>query len=121
LERTLSLPLLDATTREVLRLHPPFPGIRRDLSRPMRLLGYDLPEGTRVVASIHLAQRRPQTWSDPDRFLAERFLAQRPTAFEWIPYGGGIRRCAGAGAVAMQLKVVLSAVLARAVLRPLPG
>ena len=30
-----------------------------------------------------------------DRFDPERFLAKKPTAYEWFPFGGGTRRCVG--------------------------
>jgi cytochrome P450 len=107
--------------REVLRLHPIFAGVRRDLSRPVRILGYDLPAGTKVVPCIYLAQRRPDAFPEPERFLPDRFLQQRPAPFEWMPFGGGVRRCVGGVAAPVQMKVVLSAILRRAVLRPAPG
>jgi cytochrome P450 len=121
LEQVMTLPLLDATVREVLRLHPIFPGTYRELWRPMRLCGHDLPAGTRVVACIYLVQRRADLFAEPSRFLPERFLNRTPTPCEWIPFGGGLRRCPGGAAALGHLKVVISTILCRAVLRPLSG
>ena len=77
--------------------------------------------GTRVVAGIYLAQRRPEVFPEPNRFLPDRFLQQHPSPFEWLPFGGGIRRCIGNASVLVQMKVVLATILRRAVLRPVPG
>lgn len=120
-ERILSLPLLDATVREILRLHPIFPAVTRTLSRPMRLLGYDLSVGMRVVPCIYLTQRRPDIFPEPSRFLPERFLNRRHAPAEWMPFGGGMRRCVGSALVPMQMKIMLAAILSRATLRSAPG
>ncbi|MFO0576321.1 MAG: cytochrome P450 [Polyangia bacterium] len=119
-ERVLALPLLDATVREVLRLHPIFPATFRDLRQPLRILGHELPAGTRVVPCIYLAQRRPDAVPEPERFLPERFLGGEPPA-PWIPFGGGVRRCVGSSAVLVQMKAVLATILVRARLRPGAG
>jgi cytochrome P450 len=120
-ERVLSLPLLDATVRVVLRLRPIFPGVRRTLLRPMRLCGYDLPEGMSVAPSIYLAHRRPDVFAEPERFWPERFLDERPTPAEYLPFGGGMRRCVGGVSAPVQLKLGLATVLTRAVLRLVPA
>lgn len=121
LERVLSLPILDATVREVLRLRPIFPVTTRILARPMRLLGYDLPANTVVVPCIYLAQRRPDAFPQPHKFLPERFLHQGQAPPEWMPFGGGVRRCVGSSPVLMQMKVILATILRRATMDRFPG
>lgn len=120
-EQIASLPFLEATVREVLRLRPIFPGTTRTLRQPLRLLGYDLPIGTRVAPSIYLVQRRPEIFPEPDRFLPERFLQPRPLQHDFIPFGGGMRRCVGGASVSMQMKMILATCLLRAELRAVPG
>jgi cytochrome P450 len=120
-EKVVSLPLLDATVKEVLRLHPIFPAARRTLLKSMRLLGYELPAGTHVAPSIYLAHRRAEVFPEPTRFLPSRFFQARPTAFELLPFGGGMRRCVGGIAAPVQMKLTLATVLDRAVLQLLPG
>jgi cytochrome P450 len=43
----------------------------------------------------------------PERFLA----ADPPGTYEWIPFGGGVRRCLGASFALFEMKAVLRAVL----------
>jgi cytochrome P450 len=54
---------------------------------------------------------------DPHAFRPERFLDGAPEPYTWIPFGGGVRRCLGAAFAQLEMRVVLSAVLRRAVLR----
>jgi cytochrome P450 len=54
--------------------------------------------------------RRADLWGDPDAFRPERWLEERqPHPMSWIPYGGGVRRCAGAPFAEMELREVLRA------------
>jgi cytochrome P450 len=79
--------------------------------------GYTLPPGTHVTPCVYLAHRRPELWPDPAAFRPERFLGAR-TPPGWLPFGGGIRRCAGAAFATMELHEVLRAVVARVRLAP---
>lgn len=66
--------------------------------------GYLIPKGTRIFVNVWKLHRDPRIWSDPDRFLPERFLASGHAAgmdasgqhFEFIPFGSGRRACPGA-------------------------
>src|SRR5689334_1781107 len=75
----------------------------------------------RVASSIYLVQRRPEIFPEPDRFVPERFLNPRPLPYDFIPFGGGMRRCVGGASVSMQLKTILATCLLRAELRRGPG
>jgi cytochrome P450 len=115
------LPYLDATIKEGLRLHPIIPDVGRLLTRPMRLGGWDLPAGVIAAPSIYLTHRRPERWPDPERFAPERFIATRPTPYEFLPFGGGSRRCVGMAFAMYEMKIVLARILRRVALRPLAG
>lgn len=119
--RVAELPLLDAVVRETLRLQPVIPIVGRFLTRPTRVGGWDLPEGALVFASIHLAHRRPEAFPDPSRWDPDRFLGKKGSPYEWLPFGGGIRRCIGMAFALYEMKMVLATVLARASLRLAPG
>src|SRR5213083_1578070 len=58
--------------------------------------GWDLPAGVHIGPSIYLLHRRPDLYPDPLAFRPERFLERSYGTYEWIPFGGGIRRCLGA-------------------------
>lgn len=108
-----SLPYLDAVVTETLRVRPVVPDVVRQLQRPMRFAGYDLPAGIQLAPCIHLAHRRPEAFPEPDRFRPERFLGVKPDPYTWLPFGGGIRRCLGQAFALYEMKLVLGVVLAR--------
>jgi len=115
--RVAKLPLLDATIKEALRLQPVIPMVGRVLQEPMRIGGLDLPTGALVAASIYLVHRRPSLYPEPERFRPERFLDFKPAAWEWLPFGGGIRKCVGAAFAMYEMKMVLAAMLPRVEMR----
>ncbi len=113
-EALAGLAYLGAVCSETLRLHPVVPGVARRLRVPLELGGHRLPPGTSVLASIHLAHHREPTFSDPTRFHPDRFLGAAYSPYQYLPFGGGHRRCIGAAFAQHELKVVLGTILARA-------
>ncbi|MBK9264175.1 MAG: cytochrome P450 [Polyangiaceae bacterium] len=110
-EAVARLPYLDAVCHEALRLHPVAPLVTRWLTAPFTLMGYELPPGTGVGASIILAHLNPSTYPEPLEFRPERFLERSFSAFEFLPFGGGARRCIGAAFAEYEMKLVLGALL----------
>jgi cytochrome P450 len=109
---------LDAVIREAMRVRPVLPIAARKLTGEVDIAGRRYPAGTVLMACIYLAHRNPRFYLDPDRFRPERFLEDEIDPYAWIPFGGGVRRCLGASFAALEMRVVLRTVLARAVLRP---
>jgi cytochrome P450 len=103
---------LDAVMKESMRLHPVIPMVVRTLMKPATIAGYHLPKGTTVGPSIILAHQRDDNHDDPWAFRPERFLGQNPPTNTWIPFGGGVRRCIGAGFALMEGVAVLREVFA---------
>ena len=108
---------LRAVISEALRLRPVVPLAGRRLHSPLRVNGYELPEGTDVTPAIWLAHTRPDVYPEPLRFRPERFLDGSPQPYAWIPFGGGVRRCLGAAFAEFEMRVVLREVLSRCELR----
>ena len=109
---------LDATVKEVLRVRPVLSITPRKVVAPFEAGGWTLPPGVHVTPCPYLAHRRPEQWPEPTRFRPERFLDGAPEPFTWLPFGGGVRRCAGAAFATMELHEVLRAVVRRFDLRP---
>src|SRR5215468_2798628 len=120
-QRVTRLEYLDAVCRETLRLTPIIPLVGRRLTRPMRIGGIDLPAGAVAAPCIYLAHSRPERWPEPERFRPERFLGSKPTPYEFLPFGGGVRRCLGMAFALVEMKIVLGEVLTRVELRAAPG
>jgi cytochrome P450 len=102
---------LEAVLKESMRLHPVIPMVVRHLMRPATIGGVDLPAGANVAASIILAHSSEDSHADHTAFRPERFLEGEVAANTWIPFGGGVRRCIGAGFSLMEGVVVLREVL----------
>ncbi len=115
------LDYLDATIMETMRVNPIIPFVARKVHRPMRIGGWDLPADVIVAPCIYLAQRRPDTWKDPERFDPERFLVARANPYAYFPFGGGTRLCIGSAFASYEMKIVLAQVLRRVTLRAAPG
>src|SRR5262249_38393760 len=101
---------LTAVVKEALRLRPViYEGARR-LNAPVEVAGYRLPRGIVVFPAIGLVQRNREAFAVPDDFRPERFLTGQPAPATWIPFGGGIRRCLGAGLSMLEATTVLRVV-----------
>lgn len=98
---------LDAVLKESMRLHPVIPMVVRTLMKPATIGGVDLPAGATVGPSIIVSHQRTEAFPDPEVFRPERFLGHNPPANTWIPFGGGVRRCIGAGFALMEGVAVL--------------
>ena len=82
------------------------------------MAGYLLPAGTVVGPSISLVHQDATLHDDPEDFRPDRFIGKQPEAGTWIPFGGGVRRCIGAGFSLQEAATVLRAVLTRYDIRP---
>ena len=109
---------LDATVKEVLRVRPVLTIAARKVEAPYEVGSFVLPPGVHVAPCIYLAHRRPQAWQDPTAFRPERFLGAAPEPYTYLPFGGGVRRCAGAAFAMLEMREVLRAVARRFALRP---
>jgi hypothetical protein len=104
---------LEAVVKEVLRVRPALTIAPRLLLEPVRIAGRTIPAGVQVAACLWLAMRREDLWADAAAFRPERWLDGSPThPTSWIPYGGGVRRCAGAPFAEMEMREVLRAAAA---------
>ena len=64
-----------------------------------------------VGPSILLAHADPDNFPQPEEFRPSRFLDEEVRPNTWIPFGGGVRRCIGAGFSLMEGVEVLREVL----------
>jgi cytochrome P450 len=87
--------------------------VGRVLQQPTRIGALDLPTGALVAPSIYLVHRRPSLYPEPERFRPERFVGVKPAAWEFLPFGGGLRKCIGAAFAIYEMKMVLAALLPR--------
>ncbi|MGB3442106.1 MAG: cytochrome P450 [Actinophytocola sp.] len=109
---------LQAVAKEALRRHPIIQNVPRVLTEPIDIAGYRLPAGTIVAANATLAHDDPELHDAPGEFRPERFLGKPLPLGSWIPFGGGVRRCLGAGFSLKEMSAMLRSILVRYHLRP---
>jgi cytochrome P450 family 135 len=73
--------------------------------------GYHIPAGVILAPSINLVHHSSRYYPEPDAFQPQRFLNRRPDPAVWLPFGGGVRRCLGAGFALMEATAVLGEIL----------
>ena len=103
---------LDGLWKETLRLHPVVTEALRLVNRPMNLGGFDVPVGEGVSVSILHVHMDPDLYPEPERFRPERFFDRKLSPTEYLPFGGGHRRCIGAAFAAHEMQIVLGVLLA---------
>jgi len=108
------LPYLNAVCCETLRIYPvgmlTFPRVVRT---PVSLCGQELEPGTVVLGSIYLLHQREDLYPEPKQFKPERFLERQFSPYEYLPFGGGARRCIGMAFAQFEMKVALAKILSR--------
>jgi cytochrome P450 len=104
---------IEHVIQEAMRSRPVIPIIGRRVKRPWRLGEYAVPADTPVLMSILLVHHREDIYPDPFSFRPERWETRRPGTYDWIPFGGGIRRCLGAALAMAEQRVVLEAMARR--------
>jgi cytochrome P450 len=106
------LPYLTAVCNETLRINPvamlTFP---RVVEEPVELLGYNIPSKTVVIGCIYLLHHREDLYPQADQFKPERFLDRQFSPYEFMPFGGGVRRCVGEALAQFEMKIVLATIL----------
>ncbi|KAF7322339.1 hypothetical protein HMN09_00011600 [Mycena chlorophos] len=122
------LEYLTACINETLRLHPPLPsngGPRQATKGDRQIFGRMIPAGTSVYTPSYVLHRRPGYFSDPEKFIPERWLspkarsrspsasgetititAHEPSAF--IPFSLGSANCVGQRFAKREMLLVLA-------------
>lgn len=106
------LPYLGAVVNEVLRIHPVamlmFP---RLVEQPLELAGWTFEPGDVLIGCIQAVHERQDLYPNPLRFDPQRFLERNYGPGEFLPFGGGARRCLGAALAVYEMKLILATLL----------
>ncbi|WP_299489629.1 cytochrome P450 [Acaryochloris sp. IP29b_bin.137] len=106
------LPYLNAVCQETLRFYPvTTSAFQRVVKSPIKIMGYQLEPGTLLSPSIYLTHHREDIYPEPKKFKPERFLERQFSPYEYLPFGGGNRRCIGMAFAQFEMKLVLATVL----------
>ncbi|XP_020555398.1 steroid 17-alpha-hydroxylase/17,20 lyase isoform X1 [Oryzias latipes] len=114
-----SLPFLEATIREVLRIRPVAPLLIPHVALSDTSLGdFTVRKGTRVVINLWSLHHDEKEWTNPDLFNPGRFLSADGSSLtlpssSYLPFGAGLRVCLGEALAKMELFLFLSWILQR--------
>ncbi|MEB3020154.1 cytochrome P450 [[Mycobacterium] crassicus] len=101
-----------AAIREVQRTRTVIDFAGRHVYAPSVQIGeWVIPRGYSVIVAINQIHPNPIAFDDPHRFDPHRYITGSPSAFEWLPYGGGSRRCPGSTFANVEMDLVLRTVL----------
>ncbi|MFP2927666.1 cytochrome P450 [Pyxidicoccus sp. 3LG] len=121
------LPKLSYLTQvfmEAMRLYPPAPLLGRRALAADRMMEFDVPAGTDVVAVPYVLHRHPAFWEQPERFWPERFSREREQQlprFLYVPFGAGQRLCIGNNLALMEATLLLAMMVQRYRISLVPG
>ncbi|MEH2181820.1 cytochrome P450 [Nostoc sp.] len=108
------LPYLDAVYKETLRIYPvAMMAFQRMVLSPLEIAGYHFEPGDIIAPCIYLTHHREDLYPEPKQFKPERFLERQFSIYEYLPFGGGNRRCIGMAFAQFEMKLILVTVLSR--------
>ncbi|XP_073293441.1 cytochrome P450 71AU50-like [Primulina huaijiensis] len=107
------LKYLDMVVKETFRLHPVAPLLLPHYSmEDCTVDGYHIPKDSRIIVNVRAIGRDPSSWSDPEKFIPERFVGRdidvRGQHFELIPFGSGRRGCPGLQLGLIQVRLIVA-------------
>ena len=112
---------IERTLQESMRSRPVIPIVGRRIHVPWQLGEVGVEAGAPITMSILLLHHREDLYPDPFAFRPERWVNHKPGTYEWIPFGGGIRRCPGASLAMTEQRIVLEAMARRLDLEAVDG
>jgi cytochrome P450 len=115
-----NLPILNAVTREAMRILPPAPLV----VRRVRAEGMVGPQATfpgdYVVVNHFGTHRDPEVFPNADQFRPERWFDTSPDSFEYLPFGAGPRTCIAKTMGMLTINLIVAAAVQRFRLAVIP-
>ncbi len=103
--------LMDRVICESMRILPASAYSQRIAQEQVQMGAATIPAGSIVIYSQFMTHRMESLYSEPRRFLPDRWLSIKPSSYEYLPFGGGPRLCLGAPLAQSIIRAVLPRVL----------
>lgn len=122
-ENMKNMPYLRGVLKESLRIYPPAFANMRRTAENLVIQGYQVPKGVDIVMSMQHIYKDSSSFESPEKFVPERWLRNPEAAdvcphsmkqshtFSYLPFGYGVRFCAGKRIAEMELEVFISRLL----------
>ncbi|XP_018410147.1 PREDICTED: cholesterol side-chain cleavage enzyme, mitochondrial [Nanorana parkeri] len=105
------IPLVRATIKETLRLHPVAISLQRYTQRDTVIRNFMIPRGTLVQVGLYAMGRNKDIFPSPEKFSPERWLGGELTHFRSLGFGFGPRQCLGRRIAEMEMHLFLVHIL----------
>jgi cytochrome P450 len=115
------LSLLDRVIKESMRILPASAYSQRINTVAVQLGPLFLPRGTGIVFTPLVTHHLPEIYSEPEKFLPDRWLTLRPSPYAYHPFGAGPRLCIGGPLATAIIRVALQKILMRYRMSMVPG
>jgi cytochrome P450 len=92
-------------------LHTLLPEIGREVTEPLKLFERTIQVGDAVAVSIMAIHHDPNLYPEPDQYIPDRFIERNYSPFEFLPFGGGHRRCLGSGLSDFEMRIALAEIV----------
>merc|ERR1712106_906431 len=101
-----------ACQTESQRMLPAIFGSSRRSDKDLYIRGFSIPKGTTIIRCGSASQNDPASFSNPDKFIPERWLRGCPerhnaNSFANIPFGHGARACIGQRFAKLELHMLM--------------
>nr|ACN33715.1 unknown [Zea mays] len=112
---------LTMVIQETLRLYPAGAFVSRQALQELKLGGVHIPKGVSIYIPVSTMHLDPELWGpDVKEFNPERFSDVRPQLHSYLPFGAGARTCLGQGFAMAELKILISLIVSKFVLKLSP-
>ncbi|MEL6496716.1 MAG: cytochrome P450 [Cyanobacteria bacterium J06623_7] len=106
------LPYLSAVCNETLRIYPvAVMAFLRYAKSSIEVEGNKFSTSDLLAPAIYLTHHREDIYPEPKQFKPERFLERQYSPYEFLPFGGGSRRCIGYALALLEMKLVLAKII----------
>lgn len=103
-----------AVCQETLRMYPVIPILFPRITKSsVAIAGHQFDAETTLMPSIYLVHYREDLYPNAQQFKPERFFEREYSPSEYLPFGGGSRRCLGYALAQLEMKLVLATILSQ--------
>ncbi|KAL6902201.1 hypothetical protein ACP4OV_005077 [Aristida adscensionis] len=115
---------LTMVVQETLRLYPAGAFVSRQALQDLTFGGVHIPKGVNIYIPVSTMHLDAKLWGpDVKDFNPERFsdAQARPQLYAYLPFGAGARTCLGQGFAMAELKILISLIISKFVLKLSPN
>lgn len=112
-----SLPYLDSTIKEALRIHPIFPAVPKKCVEDVHYNGMFIPKETMILTNFYPNHMDEKYFKNPTKFIPSRWLdevtVKERNPYSYQPFSSGLRNCIGQKFAMLEAKTGIIRILSQ--------